>query len=50
MLKLIKNVHVYAPENLGRKDVLLIGDKIGAIEGEILSSLMERVNSWFRGS
>jgi beta-aspartyl-dipeptidase (metallo-type) len=35
MLKLIKNVHVYAPENLGRKDVLLIGDKIGAIEGEI---------------
>lgn len=35
MLKLIKNVHVYAPENLGRKDVLLIGDKIGAIEDEI---------------
>ncbi|MGD6831636.1 beta-aspartyl-peptidase [Sutcliffiella halmapala] len=35
MLKLIKNVHVYAPENLGRKDVLLIGDKIGAVEDEI---------------
>lgn len=35
MLKLIKNVQVYAPENLGRKDVLLIGDKIGAIEDEI---------------
>ncbi|MCA1321137.1 beta-aspartyl-peptidase [Bacillus tianshenii] len=35
MLKLIKNVHVYAPENLGKKDVLLIGDKIGAVEDEI---------------
>ncbi|WP_417900123.1 beta-aspartyl-peptidase [Bacillus haimaensis] len=35
MLKLIKNVHVYAPEDLGRKDVLLIGDKIGAVEDEI---------------
>ncbi|MBM7619431.1 beta-aspartyl-dipeptidase (metallo-type) [Bacillus tianshenii] len=35
MLKLIKNVHVYAPENLGKKDVLLIGDKIGAVENEI---------------
>ena len=35
MLTLIKNVHVYAPENLGRKDLLLIGDKIGAVEDEI---------------
>lgn len=35
MISLIKKVEVYAPEYLGIKDILLIGDKIGAIEEEI---------------
>ncbi|MFC0189223.1 beta-aspartyl-peptidase [Fictibacillus aquaticus] len=35
MLTLIKNGEVYAPEYLGVKDVLLIGDKIGSIREHI---------------
>ncbi|WP_223701938.1 beta-aspartyl-peptidase [Sutcliffiella deserti] len=35
MIKVIKNIQMYAPENLGTQDVLLIGSKIGAIEKEI---------------
>ena len=35
MLKLIKNAHVYAPENLGMKDILMGGDRILAIENKI---------------
>ncbi|MFC7371700.1 beta-aspartyl-peptidase [Fictibacillus iocasae] len=35
MLTLIKNGEVYAPEYLGVKDVLLIGDKIGSIRENI---------------
>jgi beta-aspartyl-dipeptidase (metallo-type) len=31
MIKLIKNAHVYSPEDIGILDVLIIGDKIGAI-------------------
>ena len=31
-MKLIKNINVYAPEHLGNKDVLVIGDKIAKIE------------------
>ena len=31
-MKLIKNINVYAPEHLGNKDVLIIGDKIAKIE------------------
>ena len=31
-MKLIKNINVYAPEHLGSKDVLIIGDKIAKIE------------------
>ena len=31
-MKLIKNINVYAPERLGNKDVLVIGDKIAKIE------------------
>lgn len=31
MLKLIKNIDVYSPEKLGIKDVLIVGNKIGAI-------------------
>lgn len=32
MLKLIKNGEVYSPKYLGKKDILLTGDKIGYIE------------------
>lgn len=31
-MKLIKNIDVYAPEPLGKKDVLILGDKIAKIE------------------
>lgn len=31
MIKLIKNGDVYAPEHLGTKDILIIGEKIGCI-------------------
>ena len=32
-MKLIKNIDVYAPEPLGKKDVLILGDKIAKIRG-----------------
>lgn len=35
MLKLIKNGEVYAPQYLGKKDILLVDGRIGAIEDEI---------------
>ncbi|MFA5524969.1 MAG: beta-aspartyl-peptidase, partial [Tissierellales bacterium] len=35
MLKLIKNGEVYSPKYLGKKDILLTGDKIGYIEDRI---------------
>lgn len=35
MLKLIKNGEVYAPNYLGRKDILIVGDKIGHILDKI---------------
>jgi beta-aspartyl-dipeptidase (metallo-type) len=35
MLILIKNADVYAPEKLGRKDILVVNDKVAAIEDKI---------------
>jgi beta-aspartyl-dipeptidase (metallo-type) len=35
MLKLIKNGELYTPDYLGKKDILLVHDKIGFIEDEI---------------
>ena len=35
MLKLIKNAEIYSPEFLGKKDLLIIGNKIGRIADEI---------------
>lgn len=35
MITIIRNVNVYQPEHLGVKDVLLVGNKIGAIENNI---------------
>jgi len=35
MLKLIKNGEVYAPNYLGKKDILLVGGKIGYIQDDI---------------
>lgn len=35
MLKLIKNGEVYAPDYLGKKDILLVGGKIGYIQDKI---------------
>jgi beta-aspartyl-dipeptidase (metallo-type) len=35
MLKLIKNVEVYSPNYLGVKDVLIVNDKIGALDDKI---------------
>lgn len=35
MLKLIKNGDVFAPESLGRKDILIVGDRIACIRDAI---------------
>jgi beta-aspartyl-dipeptidase (metallo-type) len=35
MLKLIKNGYVFAPKDLGAKDILVVGDKIGFIQDQI---------------
>lgn len=35
MLKLIKNIHVYSPEDMGVKDVLIAANKICRISDEI---------------
>ncbi len=44
MMKLIKNGEVYSPEYLGRKDILIGGEKILAIEDSIdLSSVVAEV-------
>ena len=32
---LIKNIEVYGPEFLGKKDILIAGEKIIAVENEI---------------
>ena len=37
MVLLIKNADVYEPEALGKKDILILGDKIAAV-GEHLSA------------
>jgi beta-aspartyl-dipeptidase (metallo-type) len=35
MLKLIQGAEIYGPEPMGKKDVLITGDKIGIIQGHI---------------
>lgn len=35
MIKVIRNAKVYSPEFLGTKDLLILGDKIAAIEDKI---------------
>ena len=35
MFQLIKNIQVYAPENLGRKDILVVGEKIASIQDNL---------------
>lgn len=35
MIKLIKNADVYAPDHLGKKDILVAGSKVAAIEDSI---------------
>ncbi|MBO8161429.1 MAG: beta-aspartyl-peptidase [Thermosipho sp. (in: Bacteria)] len=35
MLKLLKNAKVFSPRYLGKKDILVVGDKIGLIDDEI---------------
>lgn len=44
MITIIRNVNVYKPEPIGKKDVLLLGDKIAAVEDKIdinLNGLVE---------
>ena len=53
MIKLIQNIDIYAPEHLGKKDVLIIHDKIVKIADagscqflhifQSLSKLMEQI-------
>lgn len=35
MIKLLKHADVYAPEHLGKKDVLIVGEKVCRIEDQI---------------
>ncbi len=35
MIKLIKDANVYSPQYIGKKDVMIIGDKIGAIGDDL---------------
>ena len=35
MIKLLKHADVYAPEHLGKKDVLIVGDKICRIADRV---------------
>ncbi|MGF0095948.1 beta-aspartyl-peptidase [Peptoniphilus sp. SGI.035] len=35
MIKIIRNVKVYTPKNIGKKDVLILGDKIASVEDKI---------------
>ena len=50
-MKLIQNIDVYAPQHLGKKDVLIINDKIvkmkaaGSISADGFLSEAERINS-----
>jgi beta-aspartyl-dipeptidase (metallo-type) len=44
LITIIRNVNVYKPEPIGKKDVLLLGDKIAAVEDKIdinLNGLVE---------
>lgn len=34
-LKIIRNAHIYAPENLGTNDILLCGNKIALIDKKL---------------
>ena len=49
-MKLIQNIDVYAPQHLGKKDVLIINDKIvkikdaGSISADGFLSETERIN------
>ena len=49
-MKLIQNIDVYAPQHLGKKDVLIINDKIvkikdaGSISADGFLSEAERIN------
>lgn len=43
MISLIKKAEVYEPEHLGTRDVLLVGDKIGAIEDNISIDLVSEM-------
>lgn len=43
MIKLLKNCDVYAPEHLGKRDILIVEDKIEAIEEDL--SLWEKLPS-----
>ena len=53
MMKLIQNIDVYAPQHLGKKDVLTINDKIvkikdaGSISAEGFLSETEIINGHF---
>ena len=39
MITIIRNAEVYKPEKVGIKDVLLVGDKIAAIDDHIAIDL-----------
>ena len=43
MITIIRNADVYAPEHLGKKDVLLLGNKIAAVDDHISFDIKGKV-------
>lgn len=46
MFTLLKNTNLYAPKSLGKKDILVVGDKIIAIEDNLDAYINDKTNVW----
>lgn len=44
MIKLIKDIEVYSPEYLGKKNILIISDKIGSLDDDISLSFTGQID------
>lgn len=46
MFTLLKNTNLYAPKSLGKKDILIVGEKIIAIEDNLDAYINDKTNVW----
>jgi beta-aspartyl-dipeptidase (metallo-type) len=46
MFTLLKNTNLYAPKSLGKKDILIVGDKIIAIEDNLDAYINDKTTIW----